>query len=279
MGMIVVAVGGVGVERLGAAADRDHHLAELAGRDGAGDPAHLPDHHLVGQCRPSTVRSSPLAGGSASPSMGLEHEHYALVIILVLVRSPDGVRGAGRRHGRPARPGWRRRPRPPAPDAGQWAPAACPRRTSRRRRVSSGWRLELAADGPAVEHQQVQRDAGEAQAQAVEHGDEPHAARTRCRSPRAPPSPRPRTASSRRRPSPVGYSHTPRVGPLHQQDLALVVADDRADRHLRRDVAGHAFADDSIHSSTQHARASSSSPAAARMSAATFSTSSNRSRS
>ena len=33
------------------------------------------------------------------------------------------------------------------------------------------------------------------------------------------------------------------VGALHQQDLTVVVADHRADRHLRRDVAGHALAD------------------------------------
>ena len=33
------------------------------------------------------------------------------------------------------------------------------------------------------------------------------------------------------------------VGPLHQQELPAVVADDRADGHLRRDVAGHALAD------------------------------------
>ena len=34
-----------------------------------------------------------------------------------------------------------------------------------------------------------------------------------------------------------------RVGPLHEQDLARVVADDGADGDLGRDVAGHALAD------------------------------------
>ena len=33
------------------------------------------------------------------------------------------------------------------------------------------------------------------------------------------------------------------VGALHEEDLATVVADDRTDRHLRRDVAGHVDAD------------------------------------
>ena len=35
----------------------------------------------------------------------------------------------------------------------------------------------------------------------------------------------------------------PGVLALHEQDLAALVADDRADRHLGRDVAGHALAD------------------------------------
>ena len=34
-----------------------------------------------------------------------------------------------------------------------------------------------------------------------------------------------------------------RVGALHEQQLPVVVADDGADRDLRRDVAGHAVAD------------------------------------
>ena len=42
-------VGGVGVEGLGAAAHGDHHLAESAGSDAAGDPADLADHLLVSQ--------------------------------------------------------------------------------------------------------------------------------------------------------------------------------------------------------------------------------------
>src|SRR5919204_2665288 len=41
-------VGGVREVRLAAAADRDHHLTELARLDGAGDAAHLPDQLVVG---------------------------------------------------------------------------------------------------------------------------------------------------------------------------------------------------------------------------------------
>src|SRR5436305_14947124 len=37
-----------------------------------------------------------------------------------------------------------------------------------------GMAVELAADGPAVEHQAVQRHGGEAEAEAVEHGDDAH---------------------------------------------------------------------------------------------------------
>jgi hypothetical protein len=76
-----------------------------------------------------------------------------------------------------------------------------------------------------------------------------------------------------------------RVGPLHEQQLAAVVADDGADRHLRGDVAGHAFADvlqpllHEVVGLAATSASSSSSAAAALMSAATWSTSSNRSRS
>ena len=53
---------------------------------------------------------------------------------------------------------------------------------------------QLAADGPAVEHQRVERDAGEAEAQAVEHGDEPHRLALDAGLLLAPPSPPPRDA-------------------------------------------------------------------------------------
>ena len=68
-----------------------------------------------------------------------------------------------------------------------------------------------------------------------------------------------------------------RVGPLHEQDLALVVADDRADRHLRGDVAGDALADLAHPLARRRRRRRGRSPAATRMSAATASTSSKRS--
>ena len=47
--------------------------------------------------------------------------------------------------------------------------------------------VQLAADHPAVEQQRVERQPGEAEAQAVEHRDERRAAPPRCRSPRRPP--------------------------------------------------------------------------------------------
>ena len=102
--------------------------------------------------------------------------------------------------------------------------------------------LERAADRLAVEHERVQRDAGEAEAQAVEHGDEPHdlavdaglLAHLLHR-------------HLGRRVADVGPARRvephARVGPLHEQDLAVVVADHRADGDLRRHVAGHAVAD------------------------------------
>src|SRR5215207_4241420 len=47
-GADVLVVGAVGVERLGAASDRDHDLAYPTGPDVTGDPARLPDQPLVG---------------------------------------------------------------------------------------------------------------------------------------------------------------------------------------------------------------------------------------
>ena len=69
------------------------------------------------------------------------------------------------------------------------------------------------------------------------------------------------------------------VGPLDQQDLALVVADHGADRHLRRDVAGHALADALQPLVDQRLAGRRRASVAWRMSAATASTSSKRSRS
>src|SRR5919197_6196145 len=48
----VIAVGRVGVERLAAAANGDHHLPDPARRDLPGHPPYPSDHLLVGQPRP-----------------------------------------------------------------------------------------------------------------------------------------------------------------------------------------------------------------------------------
>ncbi len=149
--------------------------------------------------------------------------------------------GARRRPRRPARPGWRRTPARPTRGAGdrlgQRVLGEPPDAVGLERMG-----VERPADRPAVEHQRVERDAGEAEAQAVEHGDELHdlaldagllvhllhrhlAGRVADVGP-----------AGRVEPD-------ARVGPLDQQDLAGVVADHRAHRHLRRLVAGHAVAD------------------------------------
>src|ERR687897_189656 len=102
--------------------------------------------------------------------------------------------------------------------------------------------LELAAQRPAQEHQAVQRDAREPEAQAVEQGDELH-----------------RLATDAgllvdllhgdlaRRVADVGPARRVEpdaaVGPLHQQDPALVVVHHRPHRHLGGDVAAHPLAD------------------------------------
>ena len=101
---------------------------------------------------------------------------------------------------------------------------------------------QVAADGPAVEHQRVQRDAGEVPTQPVEHGDQAHdlaldaglLAHLLDRHLAG----RVADVGPARRVQPDA-----RVGPLHQQDLAPVVAHHRAHRDLRRLVAGHAVAD------------------------------------
>ena len=81
--------------------------------------------------------------------------------------------GAGRveEHADAARRGWRRRrgrptARAPIVHAGQLVLGE-PADVARLERVG----LQLAAGGPAEEHHRVQRDAGEAHAHAVEHGD------------------------------------------------------------------------------------------------------------
>ena len=58
---LVVALGGVGVERLGAAAHRDHDFADHARADPAGDPADLA-HHLLVSHAASLVSSRPSVG-------------------------------------------------------------------------------------------------------------------------------------------------------------------------------------------------------------------------
>ena len=99
--------------------------------------------------------------------------------------------------------------------------------------------VQLTADHPAVEQQGVERHVREAEAQAVEHGDERH-----------------RLALDAGllvdlldrdlagRVADVGVAHGvephPGVGSLGEQQLTLVVGDDGRDRHLRRDVALHA---------------------------------------
>ena len=101
--------------------------------------------------------------------------------------------------------------------------------------------LELPARDPALEHERVQGHARETEADAVEHGDEAHGfdVHTRllldllhrhlCR------------GVSDVGPARGVQPHA-EVGPLDEQDLALVVADDGADGDLRCDVAGHALA-------------------------------------
>ena len=125
-------------------------------------------------------------------------------------RPPRHVGGGARRRARRrARRGWRRTPWAPqrsAPASGYGQRVLGePADVGALERVG----LELAADGPAVEHERVERDAGEAEAQAVEHGDEPDRLDLDAGLLLAPPSPPPPTPSSRRRPNPVGYSHTP----------------------------------------------------------------------
>src|SRR5436305_1681545 len=66
----VVALRGIGVKSFAFPLHGDHHLPQLARGDGAGHPAHLPDHHLVGQRRPSTVRSITTRRGERTPPSG-----------------------------------------------------------------------------------------------------------------------------------------------------------------------------------------------------------------
>ncbi len=99
-------------------------------------------------------------------------------------------------------------------------------------------RSELASGRGAVEQQHVHGEAGEPHALAVDHGEQLH-----------------RLAHDAgllgdlldghlgRRVADVGpagrVQPEPRVGTLHEEDLAPIVADDRTDRHLRRHVARH----------------------------------------
>ena len=97
--------------------------------------------------------------------------------------------------------------------------------------------LQLAAEHPAVEHERVERNAREAEAQAVEHGDERDGLdldarllvdllhrHLRRRVPDVSPSDR-------------VQPHT-RVGPLREQDLTGLVGDHGGDRDLRCHITG-----------------------------------------
>ncbi len=101
---------------------------------------------------------------------------------------------------------------------------------------------EFAAGGPAVEHERDERNPGEASALPIEHGDRPHDVAVdpglllhflhhnlgRRIADIGPPG---------------GIQPHPTVGPLHHQQLTAIVADDRTDRDLGRDVAGDAHTD------------------------------------
>ena len=96
---------------------------------------------------------------------------------------------------------------------------------------------QLPTDDAAVKDQRIQGDAGETEPQAVEHGDEAHRLDVH-----------PRLLQDlldRHLGRGVADVGPPRrvqphagVGPLHEEDLAAVVPDDRPDRHLGRGVAG-----------------------------------------
>src|SRR4029450_7186320 len=93
----VLGVGGVGVEGLAAATDRDHDLADPLGPDGTGHPSDLPDHLLVGQPDPRF----PLSCRAAS------RHRYLAASWPSGVKVRDPAAGAG---GGPATP----RSRPPS---------------------------------------------------------------------------------------------------------------------------------------------------------------------
>src|SRR5581483_11669117 len=103
-------------------------------------------------------------------------------------------------------------------------------------------RGQLAADGTAVEEERIERDAGEAEAQAVEDGDEADGLDLDAgllldlfddhfggRVPDVAPAGR--------------IEPDARVGPLDEQQLTLVVADGGADRDLGGDVPRDTLAD------------------------------------
>ena len=173
----------------------------------------------------------------------------------------------------------------PPVGAGGRRPGAHRGRTSRRRRDSSGWPAQLAADRRAVEHEHVHPEAREPHPLAVDHRQ--HALRLAldARSPRRPPSPRPRPASSRRRPTRSGTARSP-SRPAARAAARRVrcrrwrrsrPSASRSRARLRRLLSSHSCTKWSV--SRSNAASSSSSIAAALMSAATWSTSSKRSRS
>ena len=203
--------------------------------------------------------------------------------------------GSGRRRRRSGTPRRRSRRRPSAPTTA--APAVVAGqgvvgRTSRRRRTPAGGSCSSPPVAWQWNTQHVHAEPGEAHPLAVDDGEHPlrlaldagllddlldgHLGR--------------RVADV----GPAGrVQPDPGVGALDEQQLAVVVADDRADGDLRRDVAGHADADrlqpllhevvllalDLQRLGGVDARRPAPSFAAALMSAATWSTSSKRSRS
>ena len=128
--------------------------------------------------------------------------------------------------------------------------------------------LQLAADGPAVEHQEYSgmrvkprrspsSTAMHALGHALDAGLLAHLLHRHLG----------------RRVADVGPARRVQphagVGPLHEEDLAWSSLHDRADRRLRGDVAGDALADAAIHSSTSARSRARRRPRSGRMSAAT----------
>src|SRR5487761_719130 len=99
--------------------------------------------------------------------------------------------------------------------------------------------LEPSAHRLAVEDERVERDAGEAEPEAVEDGDQPH--RLHIDAGLLPDLLHHHLGRGVAHVAPAGgIEPHPRVRPLDEEQLPLVVAHRRADRPLRSDVAGPA---------------------------------------